>query len=541
MNERYIQQKIMKKFSKYIIGAGLALVALTTACSEQDNELTAVEYARFFAPFGLEAKVNNNINVRLSWTPIEGATSYDIEIFQDDSLTFAGTPIRTYTGLTNSNIPYDVKELMGDTRYSARFKAHGEGRPESKWNGVYFKTDPEQLLSKVTEDDLTYSSATFTWKANKQVTGMVLNPGDIRHTFTAEELKTCTATVGKLQGNTKYTARLVNGDKNCGEHSFTTLIDPATAILVSEGGKSLQEAIDEATQNLNLILVRAGTYELTDINIDKDVRIVGERMNNRPVIKGSNFKLNGGSVEMRNVILDGDYTKNHAFDYKKEATYSALHVENCEIRNFDKGLFYINTASLVESITFDNCMIHDVKCNGADFMDSRKGAYKALDFINNTVYNSCADRDFVRYDNATKTFPDVMSQINVSNNTLVGISNNPSKRIMYVRFATEQKEENGVKTTFKHSIKFMNNIVTNTAGYFSKQSQTNSAPTFGNNNYFRAANASTIEVTADGIAQVVAKDGGKTLDPKFRDESNGDFTVTNENVKINKVGAPQWL
>ncbi len=531
----------MKKFSKYTIGLGLALAALTTACSKQDDELTGVEYARFFAPFGLEAKVNNNINVRLSWTPIEGVTSYDIEIFQDDSLTFAGTAVRTYTGLTNEDIPYDVKDLVGDTKYSARFKAHGEGRPESKWNGVYFKTDPEQLLSKVTEDDLTYSSATFTWKTNKQVTGIVLTPGDIRHTFTPEELKACTAIVGKLQGNTKYTARLVNGDKNCGEQSFTTLIDPATAILVSEGGKSLQDAINEATANFNLILVRAGTYELTGIDVDKDVRIVGERINNRPVIKGGNFSLNGGSVEMRNVILDGDGSKNHAFDYKKEATYTALHVENCEIKNFDKGLFYINTASLVESITFDNCIIHDVKCNGADFMDSRKGAYNALNFINNTVYNSCAERDFVRYDNTAKAFPDVMSKINVSNNTLVGISNNASKRIMYVRFALEEKEENGVKTTFKHSIKFTNNIVANTAGYFSKQSQTNSAPTFSNNNYYNAANAGTIELTVEGVTQIVAKDGGKTLDPKFKDADKGDFTVTNENVKINKVGAPRWL
>ena len=112
---------------------------------------------------------------------------------------------------------------------------------------------------------------------------------------------------------------------------------------------------------------------------------------------------------------------------------------------------------------------------------------------------------------------------------------------MYVRFALEEKEENGVKTTFKHSIKFTNNIVANTAGYFSKQSQTNSAPTFSNNNYYNAANAGTIELTVEGVTQIVVKDGGKTLDPKFKDADKGDFTVTNENVKINKVGAPRWL
>lgn len=531
----------MKKFSTYTIGLGLILTALTTACSDQSEELTSVDYDRVFAPFGLEAKVNNNVNVRLSWTPIGGATSYDIEIFQDDSLTFAGSPVRTYTELTNNDIPYDVTNLMGDTKYSARFKTHSKDAPESKWNGIFFKTDPEQLLTEVKEDDLTYSSAQFTWKADKEVTGIVLTPGDIKHTFSADELAACTATIEGLEGNTKYTARLVNGDKNCGERTFTTLIDPTTAILVSEDGKSLQEAIDEATPDLNLILVRAGTYEITALDVDKDVRIVGERMNNRPVIKGGNIKLNGGSVEMRNIILDGNGTKNHAFDYKEEATYAALNVENCEIRNFGKGLFYLNTASLVESITFDNCIIHDVVCSGADFMDSRKGAYKSLTFTNNTVYNSCEERDFVRYDNSTKNFLEVESKINVSNNTLIGISNASSKRIMYVRFAIEEKEGEVVKTTFKHTITFQNNLVTETKGYFSKQSQTNSAPTFGNNNYFKAEKAGTIEVTIDGAPKDIAKDEATDLDPKFKDAANGDFTITNEDLKINKVGDPRWL
>lgn len=531
----------MKKFSTYTIGLGLILTALTTACSDQSEELTSVDYDRVFAPFGLEAKVNNNVNVRLSWTPIGGATSYDIEIFQDDSLTFAGSPVRTYTELTNNDIPYDVTNLMGDTKYSARFKTHSKDAPESKWNGIFFKTDPEQLLTEVKEDDLTYSSAQFTWKADKEVTGIVLTPGDIKHTFSADELAACTATIEGLEGNTKYTARLVNGDKNCGERTFTTLIDPTTAILVSEDGKSLQEAIDEATPDLNLILVRAGTYEITALDVDKDVRIVGERMNNRPVIKGGNIKLNGGSVEMRNIILDGNGTKNHAFDYKEEATYAALNVENCEIRNFGKGLFYLNTASLVESITFDNCIIHDVVCSGADFMDSRKGAYKSLTFTNNTVYNTCEERDFVRYDNTAKSFPEVESKINVSNNTLIGISNASSKRIMYVRFAIEEKEGEVVKTTFKHTITFQNNLVTETKGYFSKQSQTNSAPTFGNNNYFKAEKAGTIEVTIDGAPKDIAKDETTDFDPKFKDAANGDFTITNEDLKINKVGDPRWL
>jgi hypothetical protein len=33
---------------------------------------------------------------------------------------------------------------------------------------------------------------------------------------------------------------------------------------------------------------------------------------------------------------------------------------------------------------------------------------------------------------------------------------------------------------------------------------------------------------------------GTVLDPKFADAANGDFTITNDDVKDKKVGAPRW-
>ena len=323
----------MNKLLRYTLGSGLAFVALTTiSCSDQDDELLKVDYERIFAPYGLEAKVVNSIDARISWNPTEGASEFSVEIFQDDSLSFEGSPVLTFTDLTTEDIPLVVKGLLGDTKYSARIKAFGESKPESKWNGLYFRTDPEKLLNEVDEDDLTYSSVVLTWKANKKVTGVVIN--NKTYSFTNEELAACTATIDGLEGNTKYTARLVNDEKNCGERTFTTLIDPATAIYVTPDGLSITDAVAQATEGNNLILVAPGEYTITKLEIVNDVQIVGERTKNRPVIKGGNIQFKGGSItEMRNVILDGNGSNNHAFDYKEVAEngYGALRVENCYI------------------------------------------------------------------------------------------------------------------------------------------------------------------------------------------------------------------
>ena len=54
----------MNKFKKYTYLLGLACAVLTTACEDQSEEVTTLEHDHLFAPFGLEAKVNNTIDVR---------------------------------------------------------------------------------------------------------------------------------------------------------------------------------------------------------------------------------------------------------------------------------------------------------------------------------------------------------------------------------------------------------------------------------------------------------------------------------------------
>ncbi|MFR9261566.1 MAG: hypothetical protein ACLVL2_12575 [Bacteroides cellulosilyticus] len=45
---------------------------------------------------------------------------------------------------------------------------------ESKWTGVFFKTDAEQILEAVTDDDITSSTVTLRWPAGTAVTAITI-------------------------------------------------------------------------------------------------------------------------------------------------------------------------------------------------------------------------------------------------------------------------------------------------------------------------------------------------------------------------------
>ena len=66
----------MNKFKKYTYALGLTLLALTTACEDQSEEITSISYNRLFAPINVEARVTNRTNVQLTWTPTKGATAH---------------------------------------------------------------------------------------------------------------------------------------------------------------------------------------------------------------------------------------------------------------------------------------------------------------------------------------------------------------------------------------------------------------------------------------------------------------------------------
>ena len=487
MNKLYIKSIIF----------GLATLALT-GCSEPADEITSIEYSRNFSPTSFEAKVRNRTNVELTWTLGEGVTEYNLEVYENDNLTFTGTPVRTYT-VKPAQVPFTVTYLNGETDYSFRVQATTEGDPsrDSKWSTAHVKTDTEQIFQPVDEADIEPTAVTLRWAAGQEAATITLNPGNIVYNVTAADIAAGAAHVTGLTPETTYTAVLKRADgRTRGTVKFTSgvVLEP-TDILVKTGS-DLATAIANAPAGYRLV-IEPGTYPLASgektsggtLKISKDITLKGLKLNDHPVIIGR-FQVEA-NLKVNQITLDGTGTDGgQAFDYTADGNIDYLTVEKSEIQNFTKGFFYLNKATLINKITIEDCIISNIECSGGDFFDSRKGGY-------NTFYN-------------------------------VG-SANANYRVFYVRFK-------GNKITFT------NNLVvgTNYKRGFANNGNTDNDPTLDNNVYFNTENLISAGASADAtITWFDTK--GTVLDPKFKDAAKGDFTIGNDNVKDKKVGDPRWL
>ena len=212
-----MKKNIINKF----IFAGLAALAFT-ACSEPDDEITSNSYSRNFSPVNLEARVVNQTQIRVNWTPSEGATSYNLEVY-NDSMQFAGSPVKTAT-VTASELPVTLKGFEGEENYSIRVQAITEGNDSrtSKWSGIAVQTGREQIFADLTEADLTNTSVTLHWPAGERADYITIKPGDIRHDLTDAEIAAGTVTIDGLTDDTDYTAVMTRGTKTRGTMKFTT-------------------------------------------------------------------------------------------------------------------------------------------------------------------------------------------------------------------------------------------------------------------------------------------------------------------------------
>ena len=518
----------MRKIYFKSIVLGLATVALAS-CSDVADEITSIVYNRNFSPTSVEAKVRNRTNIELSWNLGDGVTNYNVEVYANDSLTFAGSPVQSFS-VAPDEVPVLIKGLEGETQYSFRVQAtDGNASRDSKWSGAYAKTEAEQIFKNVAEEDIKGTSVTLRWTAGEKAATIVLTPGDIVYNVTDDDIAAGAATVTGLTPETEYTALLKSATgKTRGTITFKTGIDLADTDILVKAGDDIAAAIKDAPEGYRLI-VEPGEYGIAteeaafggSITISKQLTIKGLRQNEHPVIKGR-FKVEA-PFAVDQVTLDGTGTDGgQCFDFTADGEVESLTVTNSEVKNYTKGFFYINKAVLVNTITIDGNIISNIECDGGDLFDCRKGGYNKFDLKNNTIYNSAKGRDFVRMDDASKSIT-ATPVITIDHNTIVGACNDAAKRILYVRFAG-------------NTINFTNNIVASSVGNFSNQKNT-AEPTFSNNIYFEADGF----VTAGANANALFVDAAGTIaDPQFKDAANGDFTIGNDNVKDKKAGDPRW-
>ena len=523
-----------KKYFKSIV-FGLATVALAS-CSDVADEITSIVYNRNFSPTSVEAKVRNRTNIELSWNLGDGVTNYNVEVYANDSLTFAGSPVQSFS-VTPDEVPVTITGLEGETKYSFRVQAtDGNASRDSKWSGAYAKTDAEQIFKNVAEEDIKGSSVTLRWTAGQEAATITLTPGNIVYNVTADDIVAGAATITGLTPETEYKAVLARANgKTRGTITFKTGIDLADTDILVKAGSDITAAINDAPEGYRLI-VEPGTYGIASdaadhggsITISKTLTIKGLRQNDHPVIMGR-FKVEA-PFAVDQVTLDGtDTDGGQCFDFTKDGEIERLSVTNSEVKNYTKGFFYINKAVLVNTITIEDNIISNIECSGGDFLDSRKGGYNSLSFKNNTVFESAKERDVFRMDDASKTIS-ATPNIVVDHNTFYNVgSGGANYRVFYVRFKG-------------NTITFTNNIIvgTNYKRGFANNANTDQAPTLDNNIYYNTENLIEAGATADATISWF-DNAGIVLDPQFKDAANGDFTIGNDNVKDKKAGDPRWL
>ena len=526
--------KIINNISKYLLG--LVTIITVSSCSDQMDEITSLILDRNYAPVELTAKVVNKTNVKLTWVK-SNADSYTIEVFQDDSLTFAGTPVKTITNIQASDIPYTVDSLQGETNYSFRVKAvtKDDASRDSKWSTAYVETEAENILSAVNEEtDITATTVTLNWPAGQTATSIVATNNDsfasnvITHTITADEIAAGKATISGLTPETNYTLKLYNNTKTRGTVKVKTAIDLGGATLV-KAGSDLKTCIDNANDG-DVLALMPGTYPINTIDgnmpLNKSIAIKSVRSYDKAIIQGGFQLSNGAALSLTQLVLDGNNntTIKYVADYKTAGKFGDLTIEGCDVKGYTGGVYYVNIAADITNLKINNSIIHNIS-TASDFMDCRLGAIHNLTFTNNTVYAiSC--RDFFRYDNKASSFPGVTPYINVDHNTLDGLGS-VNKGVFYVRFTGT-------------SIAFTNNIVSNSTGLFCKFAPT-SIPNFSGNNYYNSPNF--VEATDDktNVGITVYDNTGTSYNPSYADYANHDFTVKSEDLKSSKTGDPRWI
>ena len=547
----------MKKYNIFTLAIGLAASFSLTSCGDASDEITEISFGRNLSPIGLTVNNVGETNADIQWSPAVGATSYNLQIFADDSLSYgmSGTPAATISGITEDDLPITVDGLFYDTKYTVYIQAITDDNASrtSTWNGAYFKTSAKQFLKNPKPAEISDRSVILTWEVEEGYDVSTIVIGDITHQITAEEKEAGQATIDGLTPETAYTAYLYYNGKQCGNRNFTTIADLEGATIVREDD-DLKDIIEEAEEG-DVIAVYGGTYllnptyneetgELTSTGaakVMKTITIKGIYPTDQPIIKGRFEILDGAGLTLSQVKVDGSLnsTTDQIFNYKFDTStagtvFKPLDIQNCQItgRADGKGLIYLNISAIIESISINNSIIYGIECSGGDFIDSRLGLPRVVTLKNSTFYNVAKGRDFIRIDDKSSDFANESGpNVTIDKCTLYNIGANASNnRIFYVRFA-------GNKATFTNNI----TVGTKYKRGFANGTAIDLEPTLQNNYYFDCENLTSAGSSADATISWFDSEG-VTGDPGFKNPDEGDFTLdANSAAYKGGAGDPRWI
>ncbi|MDR2476099.1 MAG: DUF4957 domain-containing protein [Bacteroidales bacterium] len=522
-----------KQLIKTGIMLGLSAGLFLTACDDIDPVVDSLNFNRYLAPVGIEASLSKIVELTLTWTAVPNASSYYVEIYKD-SLQFDEANLIYRENVSTNRLQYSP--LIGDTHYSARIKIAAGVKEESKWNWIVFQTSVDSKFLTAEAGDIGSDYAIFRWPAGMSATKISLTPtsgAKITQELNAQEIAEGKVQVEGLQPSMKYTATLYDDNWRVGLTDVTTLKAGTIIVRPEDDFRTLLETAADSTA----FMLLPGDYisDGANIALTKSIFISGYGENLQPVIHCQftiatpKVSLSLTNVEMNGIGASNSYSYFVQANSAEKAELGNIVVEGCRIKNYSRSLLAMGSSgnSSIESFTVNNSIIENIEASGGDFVDVRVGLIKKLT-ITNSTFNKCAwARCFLRMDDPAANFPGQKTEVLIDRCTFYGVTDvETGQSLLHVRV-----KESAVKMT--------NCIVAKTKGTLA-HSKDDMTPECGGNNYFDAPNflSATANTTAISPDAKFDSSAATRLDPEFADADNGDFTVTNANVK---VGDPRWF
>ncbi len=455
-------------FTKFISALAFLGVALSLAgCVEEMPDVNEeLMLDRYLTPTEFTANVDptDGVTVTFKWKGSKGASDYVIQIFEgkeddDPNQVFNGTSQK----LIESKETSAKIKLASDKFYFARIKAMNPDSEilDSKWLActkvlATYEVKSSLYPSLVRRTD---NSITVMWnQADADLINQIRvspNP-DLNEGETGSDYKVYPVTgvyegsdksftVDGLKPSVKYTVAIHYKSANRGEvYAWTrpSLSNP-TRVATTEAFKQAladHAAVIELTNpDTPYEISEAEGDGLTPVTLtypaDASLEIYGRSAENgtKPTVIGA-FKL----PDMENVKVedikflgtnDAGAIAGRVFEVIG-SKLASLEMFNCEVGEYNCGLFYMNTAGeKVGKIKFDNIYMYDIWGNGGDCIDIRKSNIGDITVTNSTIHNST--RNFLRIDKDITA-----GNIKVEHNTFNAVScgqyaNN--KGIFYLR------------------------------------------------------------------------------------------------------------
>jgi len=266
----------MKIYNKIISAAVLVVSLFATACSDIDDVKTRLTYNRNFAPTSFEASVVENVKASFTWATNMTPDKYIIELYtgsEIDEATLVSILEADNTYGTEEN-PFITEELLPEQEYTARIKAVGTGKDDSKWTllAESFTTKKKSEPKPETVE----KTASLEFVAGEAVAASYtlgcatinINNGNSKFAIDGN-----TQYFGDATAQKKYTARLKSGGAS-GETNGVSLVTTSAGTLVIAMRSSSSSA--ERTVTVSKDGVAVQTFTVGDANADKNVTIEGE-------------------------------------------------------------------------------------------------------------------------------------------------------------------------------------------------------------------------------------------------------------------------